>query len=73
LAERARIVLLASEGVKHAEIVARIGVTRPTVNLWRSRYAEAGLAGLADLVRPRQPNILAKIHRKMQVCGVHPV
>jgi transposase len=55
LAQRARIVLLASEGVKNAEIAERIGVTRPTVNLWRSRYAEQGLAGLADVDRPGRP------------------
>ena len=56
LAQRARIVLLASEGIKNAEIAARVGVTRPTVNLWRSRYAEAGLAGLADMDRSGRPN-----------------
>ena len=55
LAQRARIVLLASEGVRNAEIAERVGVSRPTVNLWRSRYAEAGLAGLTDLVRPGRP------------------
>ena len=55
LAQRARIVLLASEGVKNAEIADRVGVTRPTVNLWRSRYVEQGLAGLADLDRPGRP------------------
>src|SRR3954447_14794122 len=56
LAQRARIVLLASEGVKNAEIAATVGVTRPTVNLWRSRYAAACLAGLADVDRPGRPN-----------------
>jgi transposase len=55
LAQRARIVLLASEGVKNADIAERVGVTRPTVNLWRSRYAEHGLAGLVDLDRPGRP------------------
>ncbi len=40
LAQRARIVLLASEGMKNADIADRVGVTRPTVNLWRSRYAD---------------------------------
>jgi transposase len=55
LAQRARIVLLASEGVKNAEIAERVGVTRPTVNLWRSRYAEQGLAGLVDVDRPGRP------------------
>ncbi len=43
--------LLAAEGVANYEIAERVGVTRPTVNLWRNRYAERGLAGL-DGVRP---------------------
>ena len=51
VAQRARIVLLAADGVANYEIAARVGVTRPTVNLWRNRYAERGMAGL-DGVRP---------------------
>src|SRR4051794_15328753 len=51
VAQRARIVLLAAEGSANYEIAERVGVTRPTVNLWRRRYAEHGLAGL-DGVRP---------------------
>ena len=54
-AQRARIVLLASEGVANYVIAERVGVTRPTVNLWRSRYAERGLAGLAGEKRPGRP------------------
>ena len=46
LAQRARIVLLAADGLANYEIAARVGVTRPTVNLWRNRYAASGLAGL---------------------------
>jgi transposase len=48
LAARARIVLLAADGTPNVEIARLVGVSRPTVNLWRSRYAERGLAGLAD-------------------------
>ncbi len=55
LAQRARIVLLASEGMRNSEIAVRVGVSRPTVNLWRSRYAEAGMAGLVDVDRPGRP------------------
>ena len=51
LAARARVVLLAAEGLANYEIAERVGVTRPTVNLWRNRYAERGMAGL-DGVRP---------------------
>jgi transposase len=48
LAARARIVLLAAEGTPNVEIARLVGVSRPTVNVWRARYVERGLAGLAD-------------------------
>jgi transposase len=48
LAARARIVLLAAEGRPNVEIARLLGISRPTVNAWRARYAERGLAGLAD-------------------------
>ena len=47
--------LLASDGVANYEIADRVGVSRPTVNLWRGRYAERGLAGLADERRSGRP------------------
>lgn len=55
LVQRARIVLLASAGVANYEIADRVGVSRPTVNLWRGRYTERGLAGLSDEKRPGRP------------------
>ena len=45
LAQRARIVLLAADGVSNTEIAERVGVTRPTVIGWRDRYATSGSAG----------------------------
>ena len=36
LAQRARIVLLAADGVANTEIAERVGVSRPTVNAWGS-------------------------------------
>ncbi len=55
LAQRARIVLLAGEGVGTNEIVVRVGVSKPTVIAWKKRYAESGIAGLADLPKPGRP------------------
>lgn len=54
-AQRARIVLLAADGVGNQVIADTVGVSRPTVNLWRDRYAERGLAGLVDEPRPGRP------------------
>jgi hypothetical protein len=53
--ERARIVLLAADGVPGKQIAARVGCAEPTVVTWRRRYAQRGLAGLADLPRPGSP------------------
>src|SRR6478736_6064235 len=55
LAQRARIVLLADQGVGTNEIVARVGVSKPTVIAWKKRYAAAGIAGLEDLPKPGRP------------------
>jgi transposase len=55
LASRARVVLLAAEGVANREIAVQVGMSRPTVNRWRSRYAAQGIAGLADQQRPGRP------------------
>jgi transposase len=54
-AQRARIVLLAADGVANYVIAERVGVTRPTVNLWRARYVEHGLAGLVGDKPPGRP------------------
>jgi len=54
-AERARIVLLAGEGVPGVEIADRVGCSEPTVIRWRSRFDEHGLAGLDDAPRSGKP------------------
>jgi transposase len=55
VAERARIVLLAADGLTGLQIADRVGCTEPTVIKWRRQYAEDGLAGLADAPRPGGP------------------
>src|SRR3954451_2771630 len=55
LVQQARVVLLASDGMANYEIADRLGMSRPTVNLWRARYTEQGLAGLAGQKPPGRP------------------
>src|SRR3982750_791807 len=55
IAQRARIVLLASRGLTNSEIAHRVGVTRQTVISRRSRYETDGLGGLEDAERPGRP------------------
>src|SRR5216683_5901502 len=52
---RARIVLRAAEGATHAAIAEELGCSVPTVLLWRRRFREQGLAGLADAPHPGRP------------------
>lgn len=55
LAQRARIVLLAADGVGTGEIVTRTGVSKPTVIAWRKRYSAEGIGGLQDRPKPGRP------------------
>jgi transposase len=55
LAQRARIVLLAADGVAVKEIVERVGMSKPTVIAWKKRYAAEGIGGLADRPKPGRP------------------
>jgi transposase len=48
VATRARIVLWYAEGRLKRKVAALAGVSRPTVDLWLSRYQSEGLAGLVD-------------------------
>jgi len=52
LVTRARIVLRSAEGVAIDHVARELGVAVMTVKLWRRRFAEQGLAGLADAPRP---------------------
>src|SRR5713101_7655271 len=54
-ATRARIVLRASEGATNTQIAAEMGVSLPTVGLWRRNFCERGLDGLLDAPRSGRP------------------
>jgi len=55
LAERARIVLAAANGLKNKEIAAKLGLCTHTVGTWRNRFAERRMDGLYDEPRPGAP------------------
>ena len=59
---RAQIIQLAAQGVFNHVIAERLGVSRPTVQLWRERFLALRLAGLEkDAPRPgRLPRISQK-------------
>ena len=60
LAERARIILLAAQGLGAGEAAAQLGIWRKTVSTWRHRWrtadARTGVTGrLSDDPRPGAP------------------
>ncbi len=55
LAERARIVLAAADGLKTKEIAAKVGCCAHTAGTWRNRFAERRMDGLYDEPRPGAP------------------
>ena len=59
IAQRARIVLLASVGIANHAIAEKLSVSRPTVILWRKRFEEKGSGGLLKIKegRGRKPEI----------------
>jgi transposase len=52
---RAKIVLLAAEGLDNAEIARRLDTTREAVSRWRKRFYEERLQGLEDRPRSGRP------------------
>jgi transposase len=52
LALRCRIVLACAAGASNAAVASRLGISRPTVTKWRSRFVGRRLEGLADEPRP---------------------
>jgi transposase len=55
LALRSRIVLACAAGASNSDVATELGVSRPTVGKWRSRFIERRLQGLVDEERPGAP------------------
>jgi len=54
---RAKIVLLAADGLENAVIAERLDVHVGMVSRWRKRFAEEGMNGLADRKRSGRPRV----------------
>ncbi len=56
---RARIVLLAAQGMGNIKIAEKVGLTRESVGKWRKRFVEQGLEGLYDELRAGRPRSIS--------------
>jgi len=71
VAVRMRIILMLDEGASYSDIKEKLDTTAPTISLWKRRYHEEGLVGLATF-HPGQPpqkltpQLRAKILAKTQ-------
>ena len=53
---RAKIILLAADGLENKHIAEQLGLTRPAVSKWRKRFFYERLAGLEDRPRGGRPD-----------------
>jgi transposase len=54
---RAKIVLMAAQGLDNDEIAARLDTSRVIVSKWRKRFFEEGLPGLEERPRGGRPRV----------------
>jgi len=52
---RAKMILLAAEGLSNDEIASRLHTRREVVSMWRRRFFEQGIEGLEERPRPGRP------------------
>jgi transposase len=70
---RARIILERASGLSQEETAKRVGVNRPVVVLWETRFQTKGLAGLVDAQgRGRKPSIAAEKRERVIVGATRP-
>lgn len=54
---RAKIILLAADGLSNDEIARRLDTRREVVSMWRKRFFEERLPGLEERFRPGRPRV----------------
>lgn len=54
---RARMILLAAQGLDNDEIALRLDTPRKVVSMWRKRFFEERISGLEERPRPGRPPV----------------
>ena len=61
---RAKMILMAADGLGNDEIAARLDTGRDVVSQWRKRFFKERLAGLEERARPGRPRVFPpRAHR----------
>jgi transposase len=60
---RAKIVLLAADGLENTTIGERLNLPRPVVSKWRQRFFRERLAGLEERPRRGRPSVFSPSDR----------
>jgi transposase len=73
VAKRARIIQMAAQGLSNSEIARRTATSRPTVILWRERFASGGTAALSEVQpgRGRKRDVSAEKVKKIVEATLH--
>ncbi len=58
IATRARIVMLAADGMNNVDVAAKLDINQATVVKWRKRFMERGVDGLIDEPLPGAPRTI---------------
>ena len=61
---RAKVVLLAADGLENTEIGERLDMPRPVVSKWRKRFYRDRLAGLEERPRGGRPSTFSPSGRR---------
>jgi hypothetical protein len=56
---RAKIILMAADGMQNIEIAERVDLPRQVVSKWRKRFFEEGIPGLEERPRGGKPAIFS--------------
>jgi putative transposase len=59
LVRRARIVLMAADGVPNRTIAEKVNLSAQMVSKWRKRFLQQGISGLHDELRPGRPRSIS--------------
>jgi transposase len=67
LAQRARVVVLAAQGLQNKDIAQTLGIGRVQVARWRERYLESGVQGIERDLPRGAPPVKVDVARLMEL------